>query len=238
VFQVYLTIQQIRWLMDFPHNIRNICVIGHVDHGERRYLTIPATHDQASVHLNPVPGRSTLTDQLISAAAIIKRSTTMRYAREGTEVTPTVQAASVSLHYEMPHALLEGWVLELATGAAENESVEKAAGGEGTSGAAAASSAADSKGDSKRSVAAAYATEERKAAPAAAAAAAVSASAYTVVKPAARVGESVQSDSKSSAPVVSVPRPRPEMQPVEIAADKAQFLINLLSSHTSKRCDS
>ena len=47
---VNFTIDQLRWLMDFPNNIRNMSVIAHVDHG-----------------------KSTLSDSLVAAAGIIAR---------------------------------------------------------------------------------------------------------------------------------------------------------------------
>jgi len=48
---VNFTVEEIRGLMDVPDNIRNMCVIAHVDHG-----------------------KSTLTDSLISRAGIIAKS--------------------------------------------------------------------------------------------------------------------------------------------------------------------
>ena len=45
---VNFTVDEIRGLMDHPTNIRNMCVIAHVDHG-----------------------KSTLTDSLVSKAGII-----------------------------------------------------------------------------------------------------------------------------------------------------------------------
>jgi hypothetical protein len=81
------TIEEIRMLMDKKHNIRNLSVIAHVDHGEgsivprqrhARCLLPPARTPRRSPHALRMPpwpaGKSTLTDSLVAAAGIISEA--------------------------------------------------------------------------------------------------------------------------------------------------------------------
>merc|ERR1711981_402692 len=81
---VNFTVKQIREIMDNKNNIRNMCVIAHVDHG-----------------------KSTLTDTLISKAGIIAgakageaRFTDTRADEQ--ERCITIKSTGVSLYYELP----------------------------------------------------------------------------------------------------------------------------------------
>jgi len=80
---VNFTVDQIRSLMDFQDNIRNMSVIAHVDHG-----------------------KSTLTDSLIGAAGIIAKAKAgearfMDTRPDEQERTITIKATAVSLYFEM-----------------------------------------------------------------------------------------------------------------------------------------
>jgi len=80
---VNFTVDQIRSLMDVQENIRNMCVIAHVDHG-----------------------KSTLTDSLIGAAGIIAKQAAgqarfMDTREDEQERTITIKATAVSLYFEM-----------------------------------------------------------------------------------------------------------------------------------------
>jgi len=80
---VNFTIEQVRELMDCRENIRNMCVIAHVDHG-----------------------KTTLSDSLISRAGIIadKVSGDMRYlsCHPDEQIRGiTIKSSSVSLHFEI-----------------------------------------------------------------------------------------------------------------------------------------
>lgn len=82
---VNFTVDQIRGLMDNAENIRNICVIAHVDHG-----------------------KSTLSDSLIVAAGIIAKAAagTARFMdtrEDEQDRTITIKATSVTLYFEMPN---------------------------------------------------------------------------------------------------------------------------------------
>merc|ERR1712005_26581 len=76
------TVSQMREIMDLPHNIRNMSVIAHVDHG-----------------------KSTLTDSLIAKAGIIsaadagdKRNTDTRADEQERGIT--IKSTGVSLYFE------------------------------------------------------------------------------------------------------------------------------------------
>lgn len=81
---VHFTIDQMREIMDKPHNIRNMSVIAHVDHG-----------------------KSTLTDSLVAAAGIIAledagnvRLTDTRADEKERGIT--IKSTGISLFFEMP----------------------------------------------------------------------------------------------------------------------------------------
>jgi len=93
---VNFTVDEIRRMMDYPDNIRNISVIAHVDHG-----------------------KSTLTDSLIGAAGIIAQAKAgdarfMDTRKDEQDRTITIKSTSVSLYFEMPNERLEGNVLKIA----------------------------------------------------------------------------------------------------------------------------
>merc|ERR1712167_2936 len=76
------SVDQMREIMDLPHNIRNMSVIAHVDHG-----------------------KSTLTDSLIAKAGIIaekdagdKRNTDTRQDEQDRGIT--IKSTGVSLYFE------------------------------------------------------------------------------------------------------------------------------------------
>jgi len=82
---VNFTVDQIRVMMDYRENIRNMSVIAHVDHG-----------------------KTTLTDSLIQKAGIIaeKVAGDMRYMstrEDEQERGITIKASSISLYFEMPN---------------------------------------------------------------------------------------------------------------------------------------
>merc|ERR1711988_1029748 len=81
------SVGQMREIMDLPHNIRNMSVIAHVDHG-----------------------KSTLTDSLIAKAGIIsaadagdKRNTDTRQDEQERGIT--IKSTGVSLYFEAPEAV-------------------------------------------------------------------------------------------------------------------------------------
>jgi elongation factor 2 len=85
---VNFTVEQIRGIMDKKHNIRNMSVIAHVDHG-----------------------KSTLTDSLIAAAGIIAgakageaRFTDTRQDEQDRCIT--IKSTGVSLYYELPEHIV------------------------------------------------------------------------------------------------------------------------------------
>jgi elongation factor 2 len=80
---VNFTVDEIRGMMDVPDNIRNMCVIAHVDHG-----------------------KSTLTDSLIGRAGIIAKAKAgdtrfMDTRKDEQERTITIKATAVSLYFAM-----------------------------------------------------------------------------------------------------------------------------------------
>jgi len=87
---VNFTVDEIRRMMDYQDNIRNISVIAHVDHG-----------------------KSTLTDSLIGAAGIIAAAKAgdarfMDTRKDEQDRTITIKSTSVSLYFEMEDKFLEG----------------------------------------------------------------------------------------------------------------------------------
>jgi len=81
---VHFTIDELRMIMDRPHNIRNMSVIAHVDHG-----------------------KSTLTDSLVAAAGIIAkedagnvRLTDTRQDEKDRGIT--IKSTGISLYFKMP----------------------------------------------------------------------------------------------------------------------------------------
>merc|ERR1712113_516475 len=90
---VNFTVDQIRSIMDKKHNIRNMSVIAHVDHG-----------------------KSTLTDSLVTKAGIIAQAKAgeMRFTdprKDEQERCITIKSTAVSLYYELNEAdmvFLEG----------------------------------------------------------------------------------------------------------------------------------
>eukprot|EP00003_Mantamonas_plastica_P012909 TRINITY_DN228_c0_g1_i1.p1 TRINITY_DN228_c0_g1~~TRINITY_DN228_c0_g1_i1.p1 ORF type:complete len:843 (+),score=281.18 TRINITY_DN228_c0_g1_i1:66-2594(+) len=86
---VNFTIDQIREIMDFQDNIRNMSVIAHVDHG-----------------------KSTLTDSLISRAGIIATAKAgdtrfMDTRQDEQDRCITIKSTGVSLYYSLPQEILE-----------------------------------------------------------------------------------------------------------------------------------
>merc|ERR1712005_11993 len=82
IVMVNFTIEELRTIMDRKHNIRNMSVIAHVDHG-----------------------KSTLTDSLIAKAGIIsaadagdKRNTDTRQDEQERGIT--IKSTGVSLYFE------------------------------------------------------------------------------------------------------------------------------------------
>jgi len=99
---VNFTVDQIRKIMDQKSNIRNMCVIAHVDHG-----------------------KSTLTDSLVSKAGIIAsakagetRFTDTR--KDEQERCITIKSTGISLYYEMPDGDME-YLKSIDKGASDNK---------------------------------------------------------------------------------------------------------------------
>ncbi|KAL4421827.1 hypothetical protein ABPG77_001616 [Micractinium sp. CCAP 211/92] len=91
---VKFTIEEIRALMEYKNNIRNMSVIAHVDHG-----------------------KSTLTDSLVAAAGIIameqagdQRLTDTRADEQERGIT--IKSTGISLYYQMDEAALKGFTKE------------------------------------------------------------------------------------------------------------------------------
>ncbi|CAK5272357.1 unnamed protein product [Mycena citricolor] len=84
---VKFTVDEIRALMDKPHNIRNMSVIAHVDHG-----------------------KSTLTDSLVSKAGIIAK-TGGRYMDTRPDEKDrgiTIKSTAISMYFQLPEEDLAG----------------------------------------------------------------------------------------------------------------------------------
>src|SRR3989338_2584465 len=87
---VNFTVEQVRELMDFPNQIRNMSVIAHVDHG-----------------------KSTLSDSLVAAAGIIKQETSGDARLLDTRPDEiargiTIKSTAISLYYHVSNDLVEG----------------------------------------------------------------------------------------------------------------------------------
>jgi len=92
---VNFTVDQIRQMMDYRDNIRNISVIAHVDHG-----------------------KSTLTDSLIGHAGIIAKAKAgdtrfMDTRKDEQDRTITIKSTSVSLYFEMEETFMTPEVLKI-----------------------------------------------------------------------------------------------------------------------------
>ncbi|PQP97446.1 hypothetical protein Pyn_30899 [Prunus yedoensis var. nudiflora] len=88
---VKFTAEELRRIMDYKHNIRNMSVIAHVDHG-----------------------KSTLTDSLVAAAGIIAQEVAggvqMTDTRaDGAERGITIKSTGISLHYKMTDEALKSY---------------------------------------------------------------------------------------------------------------------------------
>jgi len=97
---VNFTVNQIREIMDKKHNIRNMSVIAHVDHG-----------------------KSTLTDSLVTKAGIIAQAKAgeMRFTdtrKDEQERCITIKSTAVSLYYELSDADMEFMVDKKSDGKA------------------------------------------------------------------------------------------------------------------------
>jgi len=93
---VNFTVDEIRRMMDYADNIRNMSVIAHVDHG-----------------------KSTLTDSLIGAAGIIAAAKAgdarfMDTRKDEQERTITIKSTSVSLYFEIEDKYLVGISKQIA----------------------------------------------------------------------------------------------------------------------------
>ncbi|GJV42161.1 elongation factor 2 [Tanacetum coccineum] len=88
---VKFTANELRRIMDYKHNIRNMSVIAHVDHG-----------------------KSTLTDSLVAAAGIIAQEVAGDVRMTDTRADEaergiTIKSTGISLYYEMTDEALEGF---------------------------------------------------------------------------------------------------------------------------------
>ncbi|CAH1450836.1 unnamed protein product [Lactuca virosa] len=88
---VKFTAEELRRIMDYKHNIRNMSVIAHVDHG-----------------------KSTLTDSLVAAAGIIAQEVAGDVRMTDTRADEaergiTIKSTGISLYYEMTDAALKSF---------------------------------------------------------------------------------------------------------------------------------
>ncbi|GKV37036.1 hypothetical protein SLEP1_g45105 [Rubroshorea leprosula] len=88
---VKFTVDELRRIMDYKHNIRNMSVIAHVDHG-----------------------KSTLTDSLVAAAGIIAQEVAGDVRMTDTRADEaergiTIKSTGISLYYEMSDEALKGY---------------------------------------------------------------------------------------------------------------------------------
>lgn len=86
---VNFTVDEVRNLMDFPHQIRNMSVIAHVDHG-----------------------KSTLSDSLVGAAGIIKMEEAGDRRLMDTRADEiargiTIKSTAISMHYHVPKEMIK-----------------------------------------------------------------------------------------------------------------------------------
>ncbi|MFS7940940.1 putative small GTP-binding protein [Helianthus anomalus] len=98
---VKFTAEELRRIMDRKHNIRNMSVIAHVDHG---MLTIVVVYS----------GKSTLTDSLVAAAGIIAQEVAGDVRMTDTrsdeaERGITIKSTGISLYYEMSDEALKSF---------------------------------------------------------------------------------------------------------------------------------
>ncbi|PQQ14487.1 hypothetical protein Pyn_26519 [Prunus yedoensis var. nudiflora] len=88
---VKFTAEELRRIMDYKHNIRNMSVIAHVDHG-----------------------KSTLTDSLVAAAGIIAQEVAGDVRMTDTRADEaergiTIKSTGISLYYEMTDESLKSY---------------------------------------------------------------------------------------------------------------------------------
>ncbi len=112
--QVNFSVDQIRQLMDSKHNIRNMSVIAHVDHGSFSLLLICLLwfFVISLLHIINNSGKSTLSDSLIAKAGIIsyQNSGNARYmdSRDDEQARGiTIKSTAVSLYYSFEHVDIE-----------------------------------------------------------------------------------------------------------------------------------
>ncbi|KAG6468554.1 hypothetical protein ZIOFF_073242 [Zingiber officinale] len=88
---VKFTVEELRRIMDMKHNIRNMSIIAHVDHG-----------------------KSTLTDSLVAAAGIIAQEVAgdvrmIDTRQDEAERGITFKSTGISLYYEMTEESLKNY---------------------------------------------------------------------------------------------------------------------------------